>query len=147
MKTQSCKAKGRRLQQMVVNDLLRLYPQLSCDDIRSTTMGVRGEDVQLSPAARLVIPFSFEAKNVEKLNVWSAIEQARANAPTNTQPVVVMKKNNEKPHVVISWDLFVQLMVPNHHGAPECSVRDKVMLLAAELQTIAGSLPEETRAE
>ena len=110
MKIQSAKAKGRRLQQQIVNDLLDVFEHLTADDIRSTSMGVNGEDVQMSLAARQCIPYSFEAKNQERLNIWSCIEQARSNTPCGVTPVVVFKKNNEPPQVTIPWSIFLQLM-------------------------------------
>ena len=47
MKTSSAKAKGRRLQQKVRDLLLETFTELQPDDIRSTSMGVSGEDLQL----------------------------------------------------------------------------------------------------
>ena len=38
-------------------------------------MGESGEDIQLSPAARKLIPFAFECKNQEKLNIWESLKQ------------------------------------------------------------------------
>ena len=73
MKTSSAKAKGRRLQQKVRDLLLETFTELEPDDIRSTSMGVSGEDLQLSPAARKLIPFAIECKNQEKLNVWDSL--------------------------------------------------------------------------
>lgn len=113
MKPQSAKAKGRRLQQLVVKDLLEQFPHLSEDDIRSTSMGANGEDIQMSHAARQCIPFSFEAKNQERVNIWMSIEQANANTPTGVHPAVVIKKNNEEPHVVIKWKTFLRLLTPS----------------------------------
>jgi hypothetical protein len=110
MKTQSAKAKGRRLQQQVVSDLLINFEHLSDEDIRSTSMGASGEDIQMSNAARQCIPYSFEAKNQERVNIWQSIQQARSNTPNGTQPVVVFKKNNEQPHVVITWNTFLTLI-------------------------------------
>ena len=42
-------------------------------------MGAGGEDLIMARAARQMFPFSVECKNVEKLNVWEAYEQAKAN--------------------------------------------------------------------
>tara|TARA_B100000945_G_scaffold306812_1_gene294637 strand:+ start:866 stop:1282 length:417 start_codon:yes stop_codon:yes gene_type:complete len=112
MKPQSAKAKGRRLQQQVVGDLLSEFPHLSEDDIRSTSMGAGGEDILMSCAARTSIPFSFEAKNQERVNIWSSIEQARSNCPKDVNPAVVFKKNNEQPQVVIPWKVFLKLINP-----------------------------------
>ena len=110
MKPQSAKAKGRRLQQMVMNGLLGIFPHLSADDIRSTSMGAGGEDILLSPAARRVLPYTFEAKNQERVSIWTAIEQARKNNPCAHTPVVVFKKNGEQPHVALPWSHFLQML-------------------------------------
>ena len=58
MKPQSAKAKGRNLQKWVRDLLLENFPTLEADDVRSTSMGAGGEDVQLSPAARKLFKFS-----------------------------------------------------------------------------------------
>ena len=109
MRPQSAKAKGRRLQQDVVAAIKATFPELVDNDVVSTSMGAGGEDVVLSPAAEKLFPFSVEAKNVEKLNVWTALDQAAANACRGRAPIVVMKKNNKKPHVVISMEAFMSL--------------------------------------
>ena len=59
----SSKAKGRRLQNYV-RDLLRsiFKKKLDEDDIKSQTMGMTGEDIVLSPAARKLIPYSIECR-------------------------------------------------------------------------------------
>ena len=108
MKTQSAKAKGRRLQQWV-RDLLIEKLDIDAQDIESRSMGAQGEDVMMSRAARDKFPFSVECKNVEKLNVWAAYEQACANAGDYT-PLLVIKKNNHKPLIVIDAEEFVNIM-------------------------------------
>jgi len=110
MKPQSCKAKGRRLQQIVRDKLLLRWPKLTCDDIRSTSMGAGGEDIQLSSQAREFIPFSFECKNQERIDVWGAVKQCRQNAPPNSTPIVVIKRNTETPHAVVPLDTFLDLI-------------------------------------
>ena len=67
MKTRSAKNKGKRLQNSVRDILLETFTQLEPDDIKSTTMGESGEDIQLSPAARKLIPYAIECKNQEKM--------------------------------------------------------------------------------
>lgn len=107
MRPQSAKAKGRRLQQEVRDALLTIFPELQEDDIRSTSMGASGEDLLLSPAARKLIPFSIECKNVERLNVWEAIKQA---SERDHQPLVVFRKNNTKPYAIISFDVLLSFL-------------------------------------
>ena len=109
MKPQSAKQKGRLFQQKVRDMLLENAPELEPDDIRSTSMGCGGEDLQLSPSARRRDNISVECKSVEKLNVYGAYEQASANGG-DYEPVLFMKKNRKKPLVVIDADYFISLL-------------------------------------
>ena len=109
MNTQSAKAKGRRLQQTVRDLILETWNVLEEDDVRSTSMGAGGMDVQLSPAAQKKFPFAVECKNVEKLNVYNAYEQATANCG-KLEPLLVMKKNRKKPLVVMDLESFMELV-------------------------------------
>ena len=93
-----------------MRDTLReLYPNLHEDDIKSQTMGMSGEDIVLSPAARKKIPYSIECKNVEKLNIWSALQQAEDNA-NNMTPAVIFKRNHSNTYVTIPFDHFMELI-------------------------------------
>jgi len=105
----SAKAKGRRLQNLL-RDLLRTaFSFLHEDDIKSQTMGMGGEDVILSPEARKYIPYSFECKNVERLNLWEAIDQAKSNCGGRV-PIVVIKKNTRNPSAVIPLEEFISFI-------------------------------------
>ena len=108
MKTQSAKAKGRKLQQWVRTQLIEQL-DVHPEDIESRSMGAGGEDLIMARAAIQKFPFSIECKNVEKLNVWEAYEQAKANC-NDYEPLVVMKKNQKKPLVVIDADYFISLV-------------------------------------
>ena len=109
MKPQSAKAKGRNLQKWMRDLILENFTDLEPDDVRSTSMGAGGEDLQLSPAARRRFPYSVEAKNCERLNVWGAYEQAAANSGKH-EPLLVMKKNRKKPLVVLDAEAFIELV-------------------------------------
>ena len=107
MKTQSAKAKGRKLQQWTRDRLvesLDIHPE----DIKSTSMGAGGEDVIMARAAREKFPYSIEWKNQEKINIWSAYEQASENAGDYT-PLVVVKRNRSKPLILIDAETFIDL--------------------------------------
>ena len=78
MKTQSAKAKGRRLQQWFRNLLVESL-HLDGEDLESRPMGSSGEDIIMGKQSRNVFPYSIECKNQEKLNVWDAYEQAESN--------------------------------------------------------------------
>jgi len=108
MKPASAKSKGRRLQQLIRDMLLDLYPELKPDDIRSTAMGQGGEDVQLSPAARERIPFQIECKNKKEVAVINWLKQAATHG--NYIPIVVAKQNHSDPVVVIDAKTFFNLV-------------------------------------
>ena len=110
MKTSSCKAKGRRLQQAVRDALLENFKTLEPDDIRSTGMGQKGTDLQLSPAAKKQIPFSFEMKNQENINIWASLAQAEKNVQPKTFPVLVFKRNRSKTYACLEFDVFLQII-------------------------------------
>ena len=108
------KAKGRRLQNYVRDYLRRIFivewtkvPQLEEDDIKSQTMGMTGEDIVLSPAAKQLIPYSFECKNVERLNLWDSIQQAESNCE-DRMPILVIKRNRSKVYAVVEFEKLME---------------------------------------
>ena len=109
MKTRSAKNKGKRLQNSVRDILLETFDTLEPDDIKSAVMGDSGEDIQLSPAARKLIPYSIECKNQEKLNIWSALEQAENNSG-DYDPVLIFKRNRTKTYAVLELKDFIRLI-------------------------------------
>ena len=107
MKTQSAKAKGRRLQQWF-RDLLIEKLDVHPEDIESRSMGAGGEDLIMARAARQMFPYSIECKNQESINVWKSYEQAQENSG-DYEPIVVLKRNKSKPLVLVDADYFVRL--------------------------------------
>jgi hypothetical protein len=105
MKISSGKAKGRSLQQWVVRLILKAF-DLEPDDVRSTPMGVSGPDVQLSPRAKVLVPYAIECKNQERLSIWKAYKQACENSG-GYEPCVFIKRNHHKPLVVIDAEHFI----------------------------------------
>lgn len=84
--------------------LLANAPELEPDDVKSTSMGAGGEDVQLSPAARKVYPFNIECKSRAKMAVYQDYQQAMTHG--KHEPVVVIKQNQCKPLVVVDAEYF-----------------------------------------
>ena len=109
MKPRSAKNKGKRLQNKVRDLILEKFDTLEPDDVRSITMGDSGEDILLSPAARRLFPFSVECKNQEKLNIWSALEQAEENSGNHT-PLVIFKRNRTNTYAVLEFDKLLELL-------------------------------------
>ena len=110
MKPRSAKNKGKRLQNKIRDLILEKFNNiLEPDDVRSITMGDSGEDILLSPAARRLFPFSVECKNQEKLNIWSALEQAEENSGDHA-PLVIFKRNRTKTYAVLEFDKLLELL-------------------------------------
>jgi hypothetical protein len=107
MRTSSAKAKGRRAAQEAKEIILKHLRTLEQGDVVVTSSGTTGEDLQLSPSARKIFPFQIEAKNVEKINIWKAIEQAKTHGPH--KPLVLFKRNHEQLQVALDFDLFMNI--------------------------------------
>ena len=107
MKTSSAKQKGRKLQQWM-RDLLIQKLGVHPEDIESRSMGSQGEDLIMARAAREKFPLSIECKNQESVNVWKSYEQAAENSG-EYEPIVVIKRNQSKPLVIIDAEYFVAM--------------------------------------
>lgn len=115
MKTSSAKNKGRRLQQYVRDKVLELYPVLTDRDVRSTPMGVSGEDLQLSEVASKLFPFSVETKNQENISIWKALEQSISDN-RNLTPLLVFKRNNSNVYCALKFEDFLRLVRSKDDG-------------------------------
>jgi len=106
MKTQSRKAKGRRLQNQFMQLLIEKL-EIDPEDIESRSMGAGGEDLIMSKAARNKFPFSIECKNQERMNIWQAWDQANSNKGIY-EPLIVIKRNGTSPLVVLDAENFLE---------------------------------------
>ena len=77
--------------------------------MKTAVMGESGEDIILSPAARDLIPFSFECKNQERLNIWESLSQSEQNCGKYT-PAVVFKRNRTKTYIALELEEFLQII-------------------------------------
>ena len=121
MKTQSRKAKGRRLQQQFMQLLIEKL-DIDPEDIESRSMGAGGEDLIMSKAARNKFPYSIECKNQESLNIWKAWEQANGNKGLY-EPLVVIKKNGVRPLVVLDAENFLD-MIKEFNNERRCNTQN-----------------------
>jgi hypothetical protein len=110
IKSRSCKNKGKRLQNEIVELILEKYSELTTDDVKSTISGESGVDVQLSTAAKKLFPYSIEAKNQETTKIWAWLEQAEKNCQPNTKSLLVFRRNRSKTYVVLNIDDFFKLL-------------------------------------
>lgn len=139
MRPQSCKSKGRRLQQRVAASIREAFPHLTEDDVYSTPMGAPGEDVRLSSAARAAVPLSIECKCVEKLNVWACLEQCEKNAARAT-PCLIFSRNRAGTYAVVPWDALLALLRRvGAEGERTPSLPPRLGMLLRELATYAPS--------
>lgn len=112
IKTRSRKAKGRRLQQKIREDLRNVGKDYDIlpEDIESRQMGGAGVDVILSAAAKKIFPFDIECKNCEALNVWATFwKHYGMYEGTNNTKLLVHSKNNSEPIVVLRWQDYLKL--------------------------------------
>jgi len=106
----SGKAKGRRLQNLVCEEFIKKHPKLREGDIRPALMGESGTDIKMSPLAKDEIIFDIECKNQEKLNIWSALNQAEENTEENRISLLVFRRNHSKNYAVIEFDKLMELL-------------------------------------
>ena len=115
MRTSSRKAKGRRLQNWVRDELLSRFKTLTDEDVYCAIMGESGADIKLSPMAQRIIPYSFECKNKETLKgIYDIMQQATRNCKKNQVPLGVIKMNNFEPLTIVNARHFFDLM--RHYG-------------------------------
>ena len=108
MKRSSAKQKGRDGQKEVV-DLIKQYMGFTDDEVRSNPASVTGEDIILSQAARTKMPFSFEIKRVEKLNVDEGYAQAVSNR-NGYIPALVHRKNGKAWLITFDFQTFLKII-------------------------------------
>lgn len=108
--TKSAKAKGRLGQQEIRDRLLETFPHFHPDDIKSTVMGDSGEDIQLSPAARKVIPLAIEVKRRKNdlKTVYNYIEQASSHK--GGEPVVFFRSDRKPWVVMVGLEHYMDLL-------------------------------------
>lgn len=112
MKTSSCKAKARLLQQLVAKATIDAFPyELTTDDVVSRPMGSPGDDVLLSPKARNLLQNTrIECKNRERFQyIYDAYDQALLYCTNKEQPLVVLKMNRKPPLALIDLYFYIDL--------------------------------------
>jgi len=109
MKQTSRRAKGKKLQKILRDKLLKAFPHLHPIDIRVAKSGENGEDLKLSRIARRLIPYQWECKNQEKFKtIYSFWDQSVRHG--KYEPVLVVKQNSRRSLAVIDLDQFIDLI-------------------------------------
>lgn len=107
MKPSSAKQKGRSFQQWVRDEILARFPELTINDVRSTSMGCAGVDIQFSSAALDRFPYSVECKSRNAIAVYAWLEQREGDVH---RPLVFAKGNRKDPIVIMYAEDFFKLL-------------------------------------
>jgi hypothetical protein len=123
MKPSSAKAKGRKHQQYVRDEILKRHPSLDNTDVRSTSMGAGGMDIQLSQAARKLVPLSIECKHRASYAFYKDWDQAVSNAAVGTAPVLVAKANHRPAVAILELETFLDILKQSNWNKPRRGTR------------------------
>jgi hypothetical protein len=111
-KVRSLIQKGRNYQKTTMLKFKEVFA-LTDDDIRTAVGSEIGEDIKLSKKARETIRLSIECKNMENMNIWSAIKQSLANCPEECHEAVIFKrggrKGGNKSYICVPLDHYLKL--------------------------------------
>jgi hypothetical protein len=109
--TASAKSKGRLFQNLVRDRILKLLAPYGVveKDVKSTSMGVSGVDIQLSPFAEQLLPIAAECKSHKSMAIYKLWEQAVSNSDKDTKPVLFIKSNHKEPLAILSLDDYMNL--------------------------------------
>ena len=110
MNNKSRKAKGRYLQNLVKDRILKMFPRLTNKDIRSAKVSENGADIKLmSLMARKLMPYNIETKNREEYKtIYKHYKQCVKHGAL--EPLLVIKMNREKPLAIINLEHFFNLL-------------------------------------
>ena len=120
MKAQSAKAKGRRLQQWVRDQILDLFPSLTLRDVKSTPMGTQGEDVLLSEEGFKRVPFHIGCKSRKKFSVYEHYDQPK----TLDQVLLIIKQDYREPLALMDARLLLEIL-KEHYDLKATIVQEK----------------------
>ncbi len=73
-------------------------------------MGQSGCDIQLSPAARSLHPFSYECKARAAFVGYQYYDQSTDGAKDETTPIVVIRANRRRALVMLDYETFMELL-------------------------------------
>jgi len=106
----TAKNKGRLGQNEIRDKLLEAFPEFEPDDIKSTTMGDTGEDIQLSPAVRKKLPISIEVKRRKAAlkTVYDFLDQAAHHG--KGEPVVFFRADRKPWVVMVGIEHYIELI-------------------------------------
>ncbi len=110
MQTKSAKAKGRRLQNWVRNQLIQWI--FSPSDVTVAIMGETGVDVKIVKHQQYIFPYKIECKSQKDgfSAVYKAIKQCQ-NHSGEGEPLVIIKQDGQKPLAVLDAEYFIDIVI------------------------------------
>ena len=101
--------KGKRFERDVAKILNKKFETNVRRTPMSGGMSIKGDIIDINPDS-VLFDYHFECKNQEKLNIWKALAQARADKPTRKIPLVVFTKNHERDYVALELEDFMNIL-------------------------------------
>jgi len=102
--------KGKRFERDVAKQLNKVFNTNVSRTPQSGGMSIKGDIIDINPDS-ILFDYHWECKNQEKLNIWKALAQARADRPMGKTPVVVFTKNFEKDYACLEFEDFMNLLL------------------------------------
>ncbi len=102
--------KGKRFERDVAAQLNKKFNTNVRRTPMSGGMSIKGDIIDINPDS-ILFDYHWECKNQEKLNIWKALSQARADRPMGKTPVVVFTKNFEKDYACLEFEDFMNLLL------------------------------------
>ena len=101
--------KGRKLQNLVREKILKTFRHLKKADVQVAGTGANGPDIRLSRIAKRLCCYQFEVKSQQRMKtIYKWKKQSEKN--TNLDGVLIMRMNKKDPLAVINMDLFFDLI-------------------------------------
>ena len=101
--------KGKRFERDVAKILNKKFETNVRRTPMSGGMSIKGDIIDINPDS-VLFDYHFECKNQEKLNIWKALAQARADKPIRKIPLVVFTKNHERDYVALELEDFMNIL-------------------------------------
>ena len=101
--------KGKRFEREVAKQLNNKFNTNVRRTPMSGGMSIKGDIIDINPDS-VLYDYHWECKNQEKLNIWKALAQARADKPMGKTPVVVFTMNFEKDYACLEFEDFMNLL-------------------------------------
>ncbi len=107
----SRRRKGKTLQNIIRDKILKNFKHLKPRDVMVADTGQNGPDIILSKVGLKLIEHTWEAKNQNRCQtVYKWFDQAKKHSKAYCDPVLVIKANTRKPLAVIDLDHLFELI-------------------------------------